>query len=350
MGQIRVLVADDSDLARALICAILLTDREIAIVGEAVNGREAVEKVKVFKPDIVTMDIEMPVLNGLDAIEQIMADHAVPILVVTTRGDAHTAYAAISKGALDLVVKPDVNLEEAHEFIQRIKLLSKIKVITHINGRRSAREKNVVPMPAPTGELSDRIVAIASSTGGPEALSVILSALPGSFPCPIVIAQHNSDGFIPGMVEWLRRISGVNVKVAEEGETLLPGTAYVSPSEKNMEITPARKVALIERQLKDIYHPSCDRLLQSVALAYNAKSIGVILTGMGNDGARGMQQIRNAGGATLAQDEKTSIVFGMPKVAIDSGCVDKIVPLDEMSNQILSLIADSREEKNRAIC
>ena len=141
MKLIRVLVVDDSDLARELISAILSTDNEIEIAGEAVNGREAVEKVRMLKPDIVTMDVEMPIMNGLDAIEQIMAENAVPILVVTTRGDANTAYTAISKGALDLVVKPDVNLDDAQDFIQRIKLLSKIKVITHMNGKRALREK-----------------------------------------------------------------------------------------------------------------------------------------------------------------------------------------------------------------
>ncbi len=341
MGQIRVLVVDDSDLARELIIAILSTDKEITIAGEAKNGREAVEKVRQLKPDIVTMDIEMPIMNGLEAIEQIMATNPVPILVVTTRGDAHTAYAAISKGALDLVVKPDVNLEGAREFIQKIKLLSKIKVIMHISGKRVMREKPVVIPPVFTGKTSDRVVAIASSTGGPEALSVFLSALPETFPCPLAIAQHNSDGFVPGLVEWLDRIVKVHVKVAEEGETIVPGTAYVSPSEKHMEITVTKKVAFIERHPKDIYRPSCDMLLSSIALAYKAKAIGIILTGMGSDGVRGMKQIREAGGATIAQDEKTCVVFGMPKVAIESGCIGKILPLDEISDEIISLVGGS---------
>lgn len=341
MGQIRVVVVDDSDLARELISAILSTDREITVVGEARNGKEAVEMVRELKPDIVTMDIEMPVMNGFEAIEHIMAATAVPILVVTTRGDANTAYAAISKGALDLVVKPDVNLEEAREFIQKIKLLSKIKVITHISGKRVIRETKVIKPTVFTGTTPNRVVAIASSTGGPEALSVILSGLPETFPCPLVIAQHNSDGFIPGLVEWLRRISKVKVKVAEEFETIVPGTAYLSPSEKHMEITVTKKVAFLERHPTDIYRPSCDMLLSSVALTYKAKGIGIILTGMGSDGVRGMKQIREAGGATIAQDEKSCIVFGMPKVAIESGCIDKILPLDEMSGEIISLVAGS---------
>ncbi len=345
MGQIRVVVADDSDLARELIIAILSTDKEITIVGEAKNGREAVEKVRELKPDILTIDIEMPVMNGLEAIEHIMGNIALPILVVTTRGDAHTAYAAISKGALDLVVKPDVNLAEARDFIQKIKLLSKIKVITHISGKGALKEKPVEKPVVFTGPTSDRIVAIASSTGGPEALSIILSSLPETIPCPVVIAQHNSDGFIPGLVEWLNRLAKLKVKVAEEGEPLVPGTVYVSPSEKHMEISLSRRVTFVERHPADIYRPSCDRLLSSVAHVYKAKSIGIIMTGMGSDGVRGMKQLKEAGGTTIAQDEKSCIVFGMPKVAIDSGCIDMILPLEEIGGKVVSLLAGGAQRK-----
>ncbi len=345
MGQIRVVVADDSELARELIIAILSTDKEITVVGEAKNGREAVEKVKELKPDILTIDIEMPVMNGLEAIEHIMGNIALPILVVTTRGDANTAYAAISKGALDLVVKPDVNLAEARDFIQKIKLLSKIKVITHISGKGALKEKTAERPVVFTGMTSDRVVAIASSTGGPEALSIILSALPETIPCPVVIAQHNSDGFIPGLVEWLNRLAKLHVKVAEEGEALAPGTVYVSPSEKHLEISMSRRVTFVERHPTDIYRPSCDRLLSSVALVYKAKSIGIILTGMGSDGVRGMKQIKEAGGTTIAEDEKSCIVFGMPKVAIDSGCIDTILPLEEISGKVVSLLTGSAQKK-----
>src|SRR5208337_3970396 len=192
MKEIRTLVVDDSPFARELIMDILSTDKEIKVVGEAANGVEATQKVRDLKPDIVTIDIEMPVMNGIDAIEEIMATNAVPILVVTSRGDAKTAYDAISRGALDLVVKPDVSMEGAREFIEKIKLLSGIKVITHI-GRRAIRQvKSAEKLSFGGGEM-DRVVAIAASTGGPEALSIILSSLPAGFPCPVVIAQHISD-------------------------------------------------------------------------------------------------------------------------------------------------------------
>jgi two-component system chemotaxis response regulator CheB len=335
---IRVLVADDSKLARELIIAILSTDKDMMIVGEAQDGREAVRKALELKPDIVTMDIEMPVMNGLDAIEQIMSTQPVPILVVTTRGDAHTAYAAISRGALDLVQKPDVNLQGAREFIDKVKLLSKIKVITHIGGKRAVKVIKEQPKPVFGNKMIDRIVAIASSTGGPDALSVLLSGFPEKFPCPIMIAQHISDGFVQGMVEWLRRTSRLNVKTASDGEYINPGTVYVSPSESHMEVTADKRIAFVERHPKDIYRPSCDRLLSSVAKAYGQRSIGVILTGMGSDGAMGIKKIKESGGLTIAQDEKTSIVFGMNKVAIDSGCVDKILPIDEIGNEIINIV------------
>lgn len=314
MQQIRVLVVDDSVFARELIIAILSTDKEIEVVGKAVNGKEALEKVHELKPDLVTMDIEMPVMDGLEAIEQIMAFNAVPILVVTSRGDAKTAFAAISNGALDLVEKPDVNLENAREFINKVKLVSKIKVITHIKGRLNSIKSTQKP------ELkiknSDKVVAIASSTGGPEALSILLSALPEKFPCPIVIAQHISDGFVSGMVEWFQRISKLNVKVAAEGEIIAGSKVYFPPSEKHTEIDNKGKVAFIERQPKDTYHPSCDILLSSIARVYGANGIGIILTGMGHDGVLGMKKIKEVGGTSIAQDEKTSVVFGMSKLAI----------------------------------
>lgn len=340
MRQIRVLVVDDSAFVRALIVDILSTDREIKVAGEAQNGREAVEKSRELKPDIITMDIEMPVMDGLEAIENIMAADAVPILVVTTRSDAQTAYAAISKGALDLVVKPEVSIDAAREFIHKVKLLSGVKVIRHIGRKYRAVERKPVINNDFKWDAPDSIIAIASSTGGPEAISIILPDLPAKLPCPVVIAQHISDGFVSGMVEWLEKITKLNVKVGIEGEALEAGTVYVSPSEKHMEVNSARRVSLVERKPKDIYRPSCDMLLSSVARVYGPRSIGIILTGMGSDGAAGMKKIKEAKGITIAQDQKTSVVFGMPKVAIDSGCIQKILSVDEISSEIIKLVSN----------
>jgi len=335
--KIRTLVVDDSPLARELIMDILSTDKDIEVVGEAANGLEATQKVKDLKPDIVTIDLEMPVMNGVEAIEEIMASNAVPILVVTTSGDAKAAYDAISHGALDLVVKPDISRERAREFISKIKLLAGIKVITHIRSRAVRHVKPAPKLSFGGGEI-DRIVAVASSTGGPAALSIILSSLPAGFPCPVVIAQHISEGFVAGMAEWLRTLSKLSVRSPAEGEPLLPGRVYIAPSENHMEVTDAKTIKLAPRQEKDIYHPSCDRLLFSVARVFGSRSIGVILTGMGSDGARGMEKIKKAGGTTIAQDEKTSIVFGMPKIAIESGCIDRVLPIGEISGEIVRII------------
>jgi two-component system chemotaxis response regulator CheB len=338
MRPIRVLVVDDSSFARELIADVLATDKDIVLAGEAANGKEALQKVAELKPDLVTMDIEMPVMNGLEAIEKIMALHAVPILVVTTKSDAGTAYAAVSKGALDLVAKPDVSIEAAHEFIAKIKMLAGIRVITHMKGKRLVPEPGGAVKPIFSRAAGERLVAIASSTGGPAALSIILSALPQDFPCPVVIAQHMADGFVGGMVEWLSKGIRMKVKVASEGECLSAGTVYISPSERHMEVGRDRKVVLTERKANDIYRPSCDALLRSAATVYGPDTVGVILTGMGMDGAQGMKSIKEAKGMTLAQDEKSSIVYGMNKVAVDSGCVGMILPIDRIGRELIRIV------------
>ncbi len=339
MKKIRVLIVDDSLLVRSLIRSIIEMDHEIEVAGEASNGLEAVEKARSLHPDIITMDIEMPIMDGLQAIEQIMATSAVPILVVTSRGDAETAYAAISHGALDLMLKPELNIETAREFVAKLKLMSKVRVISHISGRLPRRHPTGPETLAFSGNFSDKIVAIASSTGGPGALSIILSHLPEKFPAPIVIAQHISDGFVSGMVSWLRTLSRVELKMAVQGEHLKPGTAYLCPSENHMKIDRSKKIIFVERHADDIYRPSCDILLSSVADAFGRKAIGVILTGMGNDGVAGITKIREAGGWTIAQDENTSVVFGMPKLAIENGGIDTVLPLDAISGEIVKATA-----------
>lgn len=335
--KIRVLVADDSIFSREMIKAILSEDSEISVIGEAMNGSEAVAKTAALKPDLVTMDINMPVMDGIQAIRQIMASYPVPIMVITSSSDADLAYKAISKGALEVFPKPDVHIGNLKEITNKIKVLSKVRVISHI-----------IPLQSPdcTGrnkcekryENSNRIVAIASSTGGPRALSVLLSEMPGDFPAPIVIAQHIADDFVAGMANWLGSISKLRVKLAESGETPVRGTVYLCPSEKHTKINSGKRFSFQAKVPEDIYFPSCNLLLSSVAETYGANCIGIILTGMGDDGVSGIGKIRNAGGITIAQDEKTSVVFGMPRVAIESGCIDKVLPIHDMCRSILSIL------------
>ncbi|MCP4104483.1 MAG: chemotaxis-specific protein-glutamate methyltransferase CheB [Desulfobacteraceae bacterium] len=328
MKPVRVLVVDDSDSARAFIVDILSADSEIQVVGEAENGLEAIKKIPELKPDIVTMDIWMPVMDGLEAIGKIMSSHPVPILVVTSKTDTDTAYKAISKGALEVIPKPDINSGDSEELISKIKLLSKVKVISHIQKRYFEKSINS----------PDKIVAIASSTGGPKALSCLLSALPENFPWPIVIAQHIAGDFVAGMAEWLDKVVSLKVKPGEEGENIIGGTVYVSKSEKHMEIDKLNRIRFKDRNPKDIYFPSCNILLSSVANVYKNRSIGIILTGMGDDGVVGLKDIKTAGGITIAQDEKSSVIFGMAKVAIESECIDKVLPLDKIAGEIISLV------------
>ena len=332
MSEIRALVVDDSSLTRDLIIAMLSTDERIKVVGEAENGLQAVDMAGQLKPDIILMDIEMPVMDGIEAIEKIMAFNAVPILVITSQGDANVAYTAISKGALEVLPKSDIDPDTAWKLIAHVVQLSKVKVVTHIGGKDLKFGK-------PRDESRDfnRVVAIASSTGGPRTLSELLPALPEDFNSPIVICQHIADGFAHGFISWLNEISNINVKMAEDGEPLTQGTAYISPPERHMIIGFNNKISFIERKSTDVYHPSCDMLLSSVASIYKSKSIGIVLSGMGKDGAIGVQRIKQEGGKTMAQDEATSIIFGMPNEAIKTGFVDMVLPSSQIGTELMKL-------------
>jgi len=332
---VRVLVVDDSPVARMIIISLLSRDRGIAVVGEAENGIDALKKVLELKPDLVTIDIQMPVMNGFTAIEHIMGQSPVPILVLTALDDAETAFAALAKGALEVMEKPGLDCAST-VLAGKIKSLAGVKAVAPVRRdwmARAPRTRDERP-PSPSGA-TRRVVAIASSTGGPKALSVILSSLPADLKAPVLVAQHMSEGFTDGMVQWLNMNSRLAVHMATHGETITPGRVYVSPSEVNMSVSPAGVIILSERRKHDIYRPCCDVLLESVADVYGSKAIGVILTGMGNDGVSGIARIREAGGVTIAQDESSSVIFGMPKAAIERGCVTIVLPLDKIAPELV---------------
>lgn len=339
-AKIRVLIVDDSDLACALLRQLFEDDGGFEVLGEVHNGRDAIASVKALKPDLVTMDLEMPHMHGLDAIEAIMSSCAVPILVVSAIANAQNAYAAVARGAVEVVLKPTTDDADIHPFVAKAKLVSKVHVIPHIRPltmgfvpAKSAAES--LASPSDRGEYS--IFAIASSTGGPQALAHILAALPKDFPCPIVIAQHIIDGFAPGLAEWLATISSLPVRLARDGELINGGTVYLAPSERHLTVTPARRFALVDRKEGDHYHPSCDALLSSIADVYASHAVGIILTGMGRDGVRGMEKIRLMGGYTLAQNEETSVVFGMNGVAIAEGAVRLVLSVDKIAAVMVEL-------------
>ncbi len=342
--KVRVLVADDSPTVRLMLCRMLEMDHDIKVVGTAGDGREAVEQVEALEPDLVTMDVNMPVLDGLAAIEHIMAYNPVPVLVVSSVVDKeNTANAAraLGAGAVDVISKPTPkSLDEfnsvAADLRSKIKLLSRVRVITHPRARLvnfsvisdSVQKKEPV---SSTG----RVIAIGSSTGGPQALQRILCSLPGDFGAAIVIVQHIAAGFTDGLIEWLAGSSKLKIIKGENGHLIKEGEVVIAPDGVHMIVTGSGRIKLVDRKIPGPHKPSIDVLLESVADVYGKKAIGVILTGMGRDGAQGMKRIHDSGGRTIAQDENTSVIFSMAKEAIKLGSVDKVVPLSDVSRLML---------------
>ena len=345
--MIRVLVADDSLVAREMLAQILASDDTIEVVGFARNGQEAVEMVGRLRPDLVTMDIHMPVMDGLEATEKIMAFTPTPILVVSSSvyGEGMgRAFDALAIGALEVIKKPEpkewAQLESiGRDVIRRVKILSRVRVITHIRGRRTpvhGRELVEPETGAKAGQVS--LVAIGSSTGGPSALLNVLGRLPADLPVPVAIAQHIADGFVPGLATWLDAGCKIEVVPAADGMVIEPGVAYLAATGSNMEVD-GRTLRFKEPLPGQLYIPSADTLFDSVALSYASRAVGVLLTGMGADGARGLLAMHHRGAPTVAQDEATSTVWGMPKAAIDIGAADKVLPVHEIAEEIERLAA-----------
>lgn len=349
----RVLVVDDSATARQLIRALIDDAPGLEVCGEAWNGSDAVQKVVDLAPDLVTMDLQMPVMGGMEAISEIMGDHATRILVLSDVADAAHAMAAVARGALEATGKPTI--DDGPAFTARLRMLTGVPVIRHLRPRQDQGTAGIaasagsamvagqapaqaLPLIDDAGAMPRRLVVIAASTGGPQALAQLLPALPTNFPVPIVIAQHIADGFAAGMAHWLDTLCALRVSVARHGEQLLPGHVYLADPASHLTITAQFTACLVPRVERDVYRPSCDRLLSSAADALGAQVIGVILTGMGRDGAGGMVAIANAGGVAIAQDEASSVVYGMNREAVASGCVAHVLPLPTIAAELCSLL------------
>ncbi|MBF0184545.1 MAG: chemotaxis-specific protein-glutamate methyltransferase CheB [Magnetococcales bacterium] len=338
MEPIKVLIVDDSAVVRLGIRKMLATDPEIQVVGEATNGLDAITQRDKLAPDIITMDVNMPGMNGLETTAQIMSNNPVPILIVTDLDTANLAFEAISYGALDLLGKAEINPENTGQFIRKVKLLSQIKVIRHLPPRRLPSDIPTPSEPLTGGHALDWIVAVASSTGGPKALITLLNTLGSDWRAPVVVAQHIHTDFIAKLVEWLESVTPLVVCVATDQQRLLPGHVYLSPAERNLEISSQGRTVLVPPNPKEIYRPSCNALLSSVTRRYGLKSIGVILTGMGDDGVEGAKAIKAVGGHVLAQDEASCAVYGMPMAAQKAGCVDHVLPIQEIGNKIRAIV------------
>jgi two-component system chemotaxis response regulator CheB len=341
---IRVVIVDDSLVPREMLKQILASDPEIEVVGVARDGREGYELVRELRPDLVTMDIHMPVMDGLEATERIMAEAPTPILVVSTsvHGEGMgAAFDALEAGALEVMKKPEPRDWEdmqrvGRDLIRRVKVLSNVRVITHIRGRQ--RTPEVAPVGArPVVPTKIELVAIGSSTGGPSALLHVLGSLPPGLPVPIVVTQHIADGFVPGLANWLDAGCKIPVRLAREGAPLQPGSAYLSETGKNLEVRSmlAHYVAPREDQL---YVPSADTLFESVLREHGRRSVGIILTGMGADGALGLKKMHDVGATTIAEDESTCTVFGMPRAAIEMGAASTVLRVEAIGEELVRLV------------
>lgn len=347
--MIRVLVVDDSAVLRQSTKFILESDPDLKVIGEASNGVDALDQVDRLRPDVITMDIRMPKMDGLEAIRQIMAARPAPIVVVTSIDldrELGVTTQATKLGAVSVLRRPESVASPSYRtfaasLIQQVKLMSSVKLVHRpLDGRESRNTVSAPTMPpvALNRTTKTEIVAIGSSTGGPAALHKLLTSLPGNFSVPVVVVQHISFGFVKGLADWLNDACQVHVKVGEHGERLQAGTVYIAPDDCHLLVDRFNKVNLSSAEPVGGFRPSVTPLFQSTAHSYGAAAIGVILTGMGSDGAAGMLAMKQAGALNLAQDEASCVVFGMPKEAIALGAVQHVVPLDKMAAMIQSLI------------
>ncbi len=341
MGRkIQVLVVDDSALCRELIADALSRDDEIEVVGQAADGEEAVAKALALKPNVITMDVEMPVLDGLGATERIMRDSPVAILMLTAdpkNQEPHLTRRALTVGALALQIKPELDAgPDAWNLAREVKLLSTVKVLRPVKvAPKPPQPAPVVPLPAFTGSSPVGLVVVAASTGGPQVLHKFLSELPEDFPAPIVVVQHISPAFAGSLVEWMQSATKLKVQVAKEGDLLTPGVVLIGATAAHVTIPSRGRISVTAGDPKAGYLPSATLLMESAAQAYGKRCLGVILTGMGHDGAEGMLAIRNAGGRTIAQSQDSCMVFGMPGAAIAKGAVEQIVHADQLASAVL---------------
>jgi two-component system, chemotaxis family, protein-glutamate methylesterase/glutaminase len=352
MLKVRVLVVEDSTTVRMRLIEILSSDPEIELVGEAQDGKSAIELCLLHRPDLVTMDMMLPVMTGLAATEYIMVHCPTPILIVSAsinRGDLFRTYDALAAGAVDVLEKPTGNEADGiweHRFISTVKLVSRIRIITHPHAwlvdRSRPRAAPPAPLPLPPhGLRPDRkfeLVAIGASTGGPGAIVEILQALPADFRLPIAFVLHISEPFGCAFADWLNGRVGRPVAYAREGDPVAAaaGRVVMAPTSRHLTVRDGRFHLTLDPE-RHSCRPSVDVLFESIALNYGPSSIACLLTGMGRDGASGLLKLREAGALTIAQDESTSVIYGMPREAALLGAAVQILRLDEIACRLVSL-------------
>ncbi len=374
----RILIAEDSSLFATVLGDMIEPEPDMKIVGLATNGKQAVELCAELEPDLILMDIHMPVMDGLKATGQIMARCPTPILVVTAdpyRGGVDLSFKALSAGALDLVAKPDeLPMREAErlELLRKMRILSEVPVVRHVRenlspGGRSTStsssakaDKKLATPPSSTNKSSTNkssdekqgdvagestpVVGIVASTGGPKALAQLFGELPADFPAPILVVQHITRGFSAHLTRWLDGNSALRVVEATHGQPVRSGHVYVAPTEMQMELAASGLLKVYDGPAVAGHRPSGDVLLRSLARHVAPRAVGLVLSGMGQDGAFGMAALYRSGSVTLVQDETSSIVYSMPRSALDRGVVSEVVELDSMADRLAQIVAQLVEE------
>jgi two-component system chemotaxis response regulator CheB len=370
---LRILVVDDSVLVRRLLRELLEGEPDVRVVGEAADGREALAMVSELRPDLITLDVRMPVMDGVETTRQIMAYHPTPILILTTSlssYDVDITFQMLGAGALDVMEKPPLGDTAAMErsrlaLLRKIRLLARVKVVTHLRGRRQNAElrmrKAEVPARGRATAATSRsgvgqgqppafqllpsafpVVAIGASTGGPRVIRQILAALPIDFPAAVLVVQHIAQGFSAGMAEWLAESVALPVSLAAEGSALQPGQVLVAPDRYDLLVRGDGTLHLSGLPLL-LQRPAIDIAMQSLAAFYGPAAIGVLLTGMGRDGARGLQAIRRAGGYTIAQDAASCTIYGMPRAAAELGAAEDVLPPSQIADALQARLARARQ-------
>jgi two-component system chemotaxis response regulator CheB len=363
--MIRVLVADDSRAFRAILRTILGRSPEIEVVGEAQDGQEAVDKVLALRPDVVTMDVRMPGKDGLEAIDEIMRRRPTPVVVVSAEAGPErqeVSFRALELGAVEVLAKPRADVQgrferEAEEIRMAVRAVAGVKLVTRhrrqaqgeapATSRPQPRAMPSVPArgtPAPVGprawaapERAPRVLGIAASTGGPAALARILRELPAGYPLPVLVVQHIAEGFERGLAHWLAGETPLTVKIAADRELLRPATVYLAPGGSHLGA--AGGVALLQGgEPVRGFRPSGTVLFRSLAQEYGDGAAGLILSGMGDDGAEGLKVLRDRGGWTAAQGPQSSVVYGMPRVAVERGAVGVTLELEEIAGALVRLV------------
>ena len=344
--MIRVLIVDDSAFVRQALVRMLSGVPDIEVVGTAVDGKDGLEKALALRPDVVTLDIKMPRMGGLEVLRRIMIECPVPVLLLSslTSEGGEITLRGLELGALDFVDKSSVRghmnlLELAEELKAKVRALARVpRERVHAQEGALAEARSAAPAPHVKGA---EVVVIGTSTGGPPALQAIIPKLPTGLASSVLVVQHMPVGFTRSLADRLASRSAIPVREAQDGESVSPGVVLIAPAGRHMKVQrrgSVAKVWLDDEPRSALHRPSVDVLMASVAKAYGARSLGVVLTGMGSDGVEGLRAIRQTGGRTFAESEETCVIYGMPKAAVEAGVVDRSVPLARMADEILAAV------------